>query len=166
MSTESLYEGPITMTRKGIGFFPVEGQEEDLIIPPEWTNHALSGDIVRVKSAGSYRDPRGTMPPRESGKVVEIVSRARETFVGTLVEEDGLILLVPDYKKMYVPIVIKETYEASVKRLNLFTDGGLTSLLGYKVLVRLGEWATDKEYPLGTIEEVIGKAGVHETEMR
>jgi ribonuclease R len=34
------------------------------------------------------------------------------------------------------------------------------------VLVRLGEWAADKDYPLGTIEEVIGKSGVHETEMR
>ena len=68
---------------------------------------------------------------------------------------------------MYVPIVIQETSEALVKRLNLFTlYGGLTSLLGYKVLVRLGEWAADKEYPLGTIEEVIGKAGMHETEMR
>ena len=35
-----------------------------------------------------------------------------------------------------------------------------------KVVVRLGEWATDKEYPLGVIEEVIGTAGVHDVEMR
>ena len=70
---------------------------------------------------------------------------------GTLIEEDGLTLLQPDYKKMYVPIVIK--------------DRGDTPL-GYKVVVRLGEWATDKEYPLGTIEEVIGPAGVHDVEMR
>jgi ribonuclease R len=139
------------MTRKGIGFFSVEGAEDDLIIPPEWTLHALSGDIVKVAPAGAYRDPRGMMPPRAAGKVVEIVSRARETFVGTLIEEDGLTLLAPDYKKMHVPIVILDRGNAP---------------LGYKVLVRLGEWAPDKEYPLGTIEEVIGKAGVHETEMR
>ena len=139
------------MTRKGFGFFAVEGQEEDLIIPQEWTLHALSGDIVKVKPAGKYSDPMGRMPPRESGKVVEIISRARETFVGTLIEEDGLTILVPDYKKMYVPIVIK--------------DRGDTEI-GYKVLVRLASWDADKEYPLGTIEEVIGKAGVHETEMR
>ena len=144
-------EGPITMTRKGFGFFPVEGREEDLLIPPEWTGHALSGDIVKVEAAGAYRDPSGRMPPREAGKVVEIISRARETFVGTLIEENGLTLLAPDYKKMYVPIVILDLGDAP---------------LGDKVLVRLGEWAADKEYPLGTIEEVIGKAGVHETEMR
>jgi ribonuclease R len=151
MSADTLYEGPITMTRKGFGFFSVEGREEDLLIPPEWTNHALSGDIVKVAPAGSYRDPRGTMPSREAGKVVEIVSRARETFVGTLIEENGLTMLQPDYKKMYVPIVIKDRGDAP---------------LGNKVLVHLGEWAADKDYPLGTILEVIGRAGVHETEMR
>jgi len=139
------------MTRKGFGFFSVEGYEEDLIIPQEYTLHALSGDIVKVAPAGVYRDPRGTMPPRASGKVTEIVSRARETFVGTLIEENGLTMLAPDYKKMYVPIVIKERGNAP---------------LGDKVLVRLGEWAADKDYPLGTIETIIGKAGVHETEMR
>ncbi len=151
MPGDTVYEGPITMTRKGFGFFSVEGREEDLLIPPEWTNHALSGDIVKVAPAGSYRDPRGTMPPREAGKVVEIISRARETFVGTLIEENGLTMLQPDYKKMYVPIVIKDRGDAP---------------LGNKVLVHLGEWAADKDYPLGTILEVIGRAGVHETEMR
>ncbi len=151
MAAETTYEGPITMTRKGIGFFSVEGQEEDLLIPKEWANHALAGDIVKVAPAGMYQDPMGRMPPRAAGRVVEIVSRARETFVGTLIEENGLTLLAPDYKKMYVPIVILDRGDAP---------------LGYKVLVRLGDWAADKEYPLGTVEEVIGKAGVHETEMR
>lgn len=157
MSAETLYEGPITMTRKGLGFFavPTASSEalakEDLLIPPEWTNHALSGDIVKVASAGNYIDPSGRMPPRTAGKVVEIVSRARETFVGTLVEENGLTFLAPDYKKMHVPLVIKDRGEAP---------------LGYKAIVRLVSWDADKEYPLGTIEQVIGKAGVHETEMR
>ncbi|MDE1919384.1 MAG: ribonuclease R [Patescibacteria group bacterium] len=151
MAADALYEGPITMTRKGLGFFSVGEDKEDLIIPNEWTGHALHGDIVKVAPAGSYRDPSGRMPPRAAGKVVEIVSRARETFVGTLVEENGLTLLAPDYKKMYVPIVILDRGNAEP---------------GYKVLVRLASWDADKDYPLGTIEEVIGKAGVHETEMR
>ncbi|MFM2330827.1 MAG: hypothetical protein RLZZ26_334, partial [Candidatus Parcubacteria bacterium] len=117
----------------------------------EQAGHALSGDIVKVVPTGLYRDPAGRMPPREAGKVTEIVSRARETFVGTLVEEEGLTLMAPDYKKMYVPIVILDRGDAQ---------------LGYKVLVRLTAWDADKQYPLGKIEEVIGKSGVHETEMR
>jgi ribonuclease R len=139
------------MTRKGFGFFSISKDQEDLLIPPECTNHALSGDLVKVTPTGEYRDPTGRMPARASGKVVEIVSRARETFVGTLIENSGLTFLEPDYKKMYVPIVVKERESAE---------------LGDKVLVRMVSWDADKEYPFGTIEEVIGKAGVHETEMR
>jgi ribonuclease R len=151
MSEEKLYEGPITMTRKGFGFFAIGEEEEDLLIPPEWTNHALSGDLVKVKAMGSYKDPSGRMPARAAGKVIEIISRARETFVGTLIEENGMTFLEPDYKKMYVPIVILDRGDAP---------------LGYKALVRLVSWDADKDYPLGIIEEVIGNAGVHETEMR
>jgi ribonuclease R len=151
MSEEMIYEGPIMMTRKGVGFFAVEGRKEDLIIPAEWAGHALSGDIVKVKPSGKYSDPMGRMPPRDAGKVVEIVNRARETFVGSLVEQDGLTLLIPDYKKMYVPIVIKN-------RGDIPMDS--------KVLVQMLSWDADKEYPIGVIVEVIGKAGVHETEMR
>ncbi|MCX6790230.1 MAG: ribonuclease R [Candidatus Kaiserbacteria bacterium] len=151
MPEKELREGPITMTRKGFGFFPLGEDLEDLIIPPEWSNHALSGDIVKVSPMGDYRDPSGRMPARASGKVVEIVSRARETFVGSLVEENGLTLLAPDFKKMYVPIVIKDRNGAA---------------LDDKVLVRMIAWDADKEYPLGNVETIIGKAGMHETEMR
>jgi ribonuclease R len=146
-----LLEGPIAMTRKGFGFFSMGEDSEDLLIPPQFTNHALAGDIVKVERIGIYQDPTSRMPGREAGKVVEIVTRARETFVGTLIEENGLTLLKPDYKKMYVPLVILDRGNATI---------------GDKVLARLGAWASDKEYPLGTIEEVIGRAGVHETEMR
>lgn len=139
------------MTRKGMGFFSVEGQEEDLLIPPEATLHALHGDIVKVAPIGQYRDPSGRMPPRASGKVVEIVSRARETFVGVLVETEGKYLLEPDYKKMFVPIEVRERHNAET---------------GYKVLVRLKGWEADAERPWGVVEEIIGKAGVHDVEMR
>lgn len=151
MSADALYEGPITMTRKGFGFFAIGDNKEDLLIPPEWTNHALSGDIVKVALAGSYRDPSGRMPVRKAGKVVEIVSRARETFVGSFVEENGKTLLAPDYKKMYVPIEVRD---------------GKGAEFGYKVLVRMQGWEDGAQYPWGIVEEIIGKAGVHETEMR
>lgn len=151
MPEKQIYEGPITMTRKGFGFFSIGEDKEDLLIPPQWSAHALSGDMVKVTPMGEYRDPSGRMPARAAGKVTEILSRARETFVGTLIEENGLTMLAPDYKKMYVPMVILDRGQA---------------MIGDKVLVRLGAWADDKEYPLGTIEEIIGKAGVHETEMR
>ena len=149
------------MTRTGIGFFtpPEEGGApakrgrgtNDLLIPAEWTNHALSGDIVRVAPTGPYRDPSGRMPVREGGKVVEILKRARETFVGTLVEANDGMRLVPDYKRMHVPLLVRDTKGAAS---------------GTKVLVRMKGWEDGAECPWGVVEEVIGTAGVHETEMR
>ncbi len=162
MSADTLYEGPITMTRKGFGFFAMPAEtlvaggtatkeKEDLLIPPEWTNHALSGDIVKVALAGTYRDPSGRMPAREAGKVVGIVSRARETFVGSFVEEGDKTLLIPDYKKMHVPVEVRDTKGAP---------------LGFKVLVRIKGWDEGSLHPWGVVEDIIGKVGVHETEMR
>lgn len=152
---ETTYEGPITLTRKGLGFFSPDptnrDKKDDLLIPAEWTNHALHGDIVEVVRAGTYRDPAGRMPPREAGKVVRIVTRARDHFVGTLVETEGRILLEPDYKKMHLPIEVRDTAGVA---------------FGEKVLVALNGWEPDAEYPWGVVEEDIGKAGVHETEMR
>lgn len=150
------------MTRKGFGFFtipvgelpdgsPAAEDKEDLLIPPEHTNHALSGDIVKVALIGSYRDPMSRMPAREAGKVVEIVSRARETFVGSFIEEGGKTLLAPDLKKMHVPIEVRDKNGAEV---------------GYKVLVRIKGWDEKSPHPWGVVEEIIGKVGVHETEMR
>lgn len=52
---------------------------------------------------------------------------------------------------MYVPIEIVNTRNVQ---------------LGYKVLVRLQDWKEDATYPTGFVEEIIGNAGVHETEMR
>jgi len=66
MKEKMVYEGPITMTRKGIGFFSHDEKKDDLIIPPEATLHALHGDIVKVESTGTYRDPVGRQPPREA----------------------------------------------------------------------------------------------------
>ena len=161
MIEETVYEGPIVITRKGFGFFHVGEDAEDLLIPPEWTNHALAGDVVKVASAGSYRDPSGRMPPRASGKVVEIISRARETFVGTITEEDGKILLFPDYKKMYVPLEVREEGKSGFS-----VNGSSTSLLGFKVLVRMNGWDEESPYPWCVVEEVIGKSGDHDVEMR
>ena len=173
MATPEVYEGPITLTRKGIGFFSIPAEAStkagparrdksaDLLIPAEATLHALHGDIVRVAPAGMHRDPTGRMPPRTAGRVIEIVSRARETFVGTIVEREAdYFILEPDYKKMYVPIEVRAEGKSDLPQRNL------TSLLGYKVIVRLKGWNEGAEYPWGVVEEIIGRTGEHDVEMR
>jgi ribonuclease R len=163
------------MSRRGVGFFKlpiVEGVESkasaspesgktDLIIQPEDTLGAFPGDIVKVVSTGFHADPR-TGEKREGGKVTEIVERSRETFVGKLILDEsagaphGQVLLVADWKKMYTPFLVR----------------GENLPIGFKVVLRFKEWTevTNAEgthkLPYGVVEEIIGAAGVHETEMR
>ncbi|MBU6323127.1 MAG: ribonuclease R [Patescibacteria group bacterium] len=148
-SQAQTYEGVITITRKGTGFFTYDEEKEDFIIPKESLNHALNHDVVTVAPDGFETDAR-TGEKRAAAKVVRVVARARETFVGTLMDDKGP-LLIPDLKKMYVPLDIR---------------GELPCPLGYKVLVRMKGWDEGSDFPWGVVEQVIGPAGVHETEMR
>jgi len=145
------YEGPITIIKTGKGFFTFDPNEEDMFISGENLGGAFPGDIVKVQFIGNDTDKR-TGKARPAGKVVEVVSRARETFVGKLVEnkEENLIMMIPDWKKMYVPFVVK----------------GESLPLGHKVVIRFKGWNQHQPYPWGELEEIIGPAGEHETEMR
>lgn len=149
MSDRDIYEGQITVTRTGKGFFTYDQDEEDIFVPPESLGTAFHGDTVRVEVVGKSRDQR-TGTTRLNGKVTAILTRARESFVGKLVEDQGRILLIPDWKKMHVPFIVL----------------GEALPLGHKVVLRFKSWEPAAEYPSGTVEEVIGLAGVHETEMR
>jgi ribonuclease R len=149
------YEGPITITKTGKGFFTYDENKEDVFVPGENLGGAFPLDTVKVEIVGTEPDPR-TKKMREIGKVVEIVNRNRTTFVGKLVEnpEEGLTMLMPDWKKMYVPFVVKPAKVGDVLPI------------GHKVLIRFQGWAGNQPYPWGTFEEDIGPSGVHETEMR
>jgi ribonuclease R len=159
------------MTQKGIGFFkfPItennaetgrpEKTREDLFIPAENTMGAFPNDIVQVVSLGMREDPR-TRTKREYGKVVGIETRAHETFVGKLIKDEnagaplGQVLLVADWKKMYTPFIVR----------------GEDLPVGFKVVLRFKGWLEPSgsmpALPWGVVEEIIGAAGVHETEMR
>jgi len=151
--TGALWQGPITITRGGKGFFTYDENEEDMYIPSEGLGGAFPQDIVEVRSTGESVDPK-TRTKRKNGEVVRIVSRSREKFVGKLVkgegEEEGSVILVPDWKKMYVPFFAK----------------GDSLPLGSKVVLELGGWEKGARFPWGTVVEVIGEAGVHDVEMR
>lgn len=148
-ATNELFEGVIHVTRNGTGFFALPDGSGDLIIPPEQLNHAFPYDTVKVSETGMVED-RKTGGKRKAGKVEEIVTRSRETFVGKLIEENGQTLLIPDWKKMYVPFAVT----------------GATLPIGHKVLIKFTDWKQGQQHPSGTLLEVIGLAGVHETEMR
>jgi ribonuclease R len=153
-STET-YQGPISVTKTGKGFFTYDPEKDDLFIPDGFLGGAFPGDIVAVTITGSERDPKSGKD-RVIGQVEHIITRNRTSFVGKLVPGNEVgqnpadTYLWPDWKKMYTPILVR----------------GESLPQGQKVLVHLTGWNKEDLYPTGTLEEIIGPAGVHETEMR
>ncbi|MBX4197990.1 ribonuclease R [Candidatus Parcubacteria bacterium] len=153
--------GTIRTTGKGMGFVEVDGHEEDIVVEPEFLNHAFNGDTVEIILAGEYRDAkRGRLrlgtdttlsKPRQAGQVIKIIERAKKQFVGLLVNKEGNIWLMPDDRKMYVPIVVPDPKPEQ---------------MGKKVLVKITHWEKSAQYPTGEVVQVLGEKGDHETEIQ
>ncbi len=140
---EQEYEGVIKITRRGIGFFSIGENKEDLIIPRELIGTAFPGDVVKVESNGFLKG-------RPAGKVMSVIERVHNTFVGTISQENGKTILTPDLKNMYTIFVISSEHPP----------------IGHKVLIRFTHWDENEDFPVGVIETDIGVAGINETEIR
>ncbi len=136
--------GPIIVNTKGVGFFdpkPEEKNRENSIeIQPQFLNKALNGDTVEVVLTGEK------IKNRVQGKVVKIIKRAKEEFVGVITKKNGKTFIIPDDQRLYVDIFLKEDTKAPE---------------GEKVLVKIIDWDTLS----GEIIKVIGKKGENNTEM-
>jgi ribonuclease R len=149
------YQGTIAVTRTGKGFLTYDPEQDDMYIPPDALCGAFPGDVVEVVATGKERDPKSGKQ-RLIGRVDTIIARSRTTFVGKLVSGKDIeqnpadTFLLPDWKKMYVPFLVS----------------GESLPHGQKVVVRLIDWPKESPFPRAKLEEIIGPAGVHETEMR
>lgn len=121
--------------------------EEDVLIKEADLKHALDGDRVRIMVY-----PVKGSTGRLEGKVLEIVSRSRDEFVGRVEISPRFAFVVPDFKKMH--------YDIFVHRGDL---GGAEH--NQKVVVKLSDWREDDKNPTGKVTRVLGKAGEHEVEI-
>jgi ribonuclease R len=143
MKKDSLI-GPISVNTKGVGFFdpnPEErNRENNIEIQPKDVNRALHGDTVEVELTGEK------IKNRIQGKVVKVIKRAKEEFVGVINKKDGKTFVMPDDQRLYVDIFLSE-------------DSVVNE--GEKVLVKIVDWDT----LTGEIVKVIGVKGENNTEM-
>jgi ribonuclease R len=145
-------EGIISINTKGTGYVNIENKEIDIEIDIRDLNTALNGDTVQVILLSKKYG-------RENGKVIKIISRAKENFVGVLEKKDNKLFLIPDDIKMYADILISDSQKINDAKL-----------IGQKVLVKITGWDKNQKnstpIPLGEILQIIGKAGDNNTEMR
>jgi len=138
-------EGELQLTQRGSGFVIISKNEKDIFIPPHHIGQAIDGDIVKVaitKDSGERRE----------GRIVEIVSRERTQFVGTIQVKDQQGFLLPDNSKTGLKIIIPK------EKLN----GAKT---GDKALVKITVWPKSAEVPFGEVVQTLGGNSLHDNEM-
>ncbi|MFC1636863.1 RNB domain-containing ribonuclease, partial [Planctomycetota bacterium] len=144
--------GTFRANPRGFGFIiPLEPNSHgDLFIPPDATAEAMTGDVViaKVKRKGKRG---GEM--RFSGEIIEILERAQNKFVGTLVKHPEAWLVQPDGKSFVEPISVDDVGAKGAKEKD-------------KVVVEILTYPTEKHLARGVIVEVLGKAGRYDTEIK
>ena len=113
ISELTLLEGIISAHPDGFGFVLAEDGEGDLFLGPRDMRMVFHGDRVQVRLAGT--DRRG----RREGAMVKVIEHNTQTVVGQLQERDGLLMVVPDHKRINQDIVVAEehTYGAEVGQM-------------------------------------------------
>lgn len=133
--------------RQGVKTYlnPEDGGEP-IFIPERKTNHAFLNDKVKVFL---YARRKGQAP---EGEVVEIIARAKDTFVGILQVSENFAFLISDNKNVTNDIFIPKS------KLNGGKDG-------QKAVVKLMSWEPNLKNPVGEVIDILGNKGDNTAEM-
>jgi len=137
--------GTFRANPRGFGFVvPDEPTSHgDLYIPPEATLDAVTGDRVACKLI--RRGKRGGKH-QFGGRIVEILERGRNQFVGELCEEGGIWYVQPNGNTLHVPIVVTDV-------------GAKSGRVGDQVVVEIVNYPSQGRPAKGVIVERLGKTG-------
>jgi ribonuclease R len=143
--------GTFRANSKGFGFVsPLEPNSHgDLFVPPDSTGDAMNGDTVLVKV---HRKGRRGPEFRYTGEVLEVLERANNRFVGTLVHDPEAWIVQPDGSRFVEPIVVEDVTAKNAREKD-------------KVVVEILSYPTEKFLARGVIIEVLGRAGQYDAEI-
>ena len=143
---QDYYEGRIDMTSRRTAYFICPDLAEDVFIPTNNLNHALDGDTVKVYV---YNRRSGKRP---EGEVIEVLVRKKTEFVGVIDIQKNFAFVSTANVKMYTDIFIPK-------------DKIGTAEQGDVVVVKIEDWPAKADSPFGSVINVLGKPGEHDTEI-
>ena len=103
LKNSHLLKGKLLMNRKGFGFVEIGEGKKDIYIHKDNLNNARNNDIVLIELIGD----------KTEGKVIKIISRDEDSFVGEVYFKDGKCY-VKDDKKTSVDIEIPKEYQKNL----------------------------------------------------
>ena len=139
-------EGTFARHSNGKNAFIPEGDGNSIFVAERNSLHAMNGDKVKVQL---FAKRKGREPEAE---VLEILERAKNTFVGILEVSNSYAFLIVDSKMLANDIFIPKDK----------LKGGIS---GQKAIVRVLEWPERAKNPIGEVIDVLGKPGDNDTEM-
>ena len=139
-----LLEGNIDITRNGTGYLSSDFFDSDIYIAPRYTGKAIHNDLVLVEVDPNKRKPEG--------RVIKVVKRNRDTFVGLIEAGKKQVFVIPDDFKINIDFYIP------TEQLNGARDGD-------KVIVKITDWPERAKNPFAKVVKVLGKSGNHNVEM-
>lgn len=138
--------GTVDLTAYGSAYVKVDSLSEDIFIAQVNLNRSLQGDTVKVFL---YAQKKAQKP---EGEVVEVLKRAKKTFVGIIQITGKFAFVVSEKKRMPYDIYISQDKLRGAKN-------------GQKVVVRICDWPQYVKNPFGEVVEVLGQPGEHEVEI-
>ncbi|SHE51716.1 RNAse R [Arenibacter palladensis] len=145
-STKTYHTGTVDITGRGNAYIVVEGLDDDVFVPFNKLKKAFHRDVVEV-----YIFPRRKGKKLE-GEITKVISRDKTSFVGIVDMQKDFAFVRPTDYRMYTDIFVPK---------NKFS----TAEDGDKVIVEINEWPDNADSPFGTITQVLGKPGEHNTEI-
>lgn len=139
-------QGTVDMTSSGSAYILSNEVLEDVFVSRENMMNALHGDTVKVYVFARKRSRKA------EGEIVEVIQRARTTFVGTLEKVNSFAFLIPDHKNMPYDIFIPADQIAKAKS-------------GDRAIVKIVSWSKGTKNPVGELVEILGRSGDHHAEM-
>jgi len=140
-----IIEGKLSMNVSGSAYLVSPDIPKDIYINKNNVNKALHLDIVKIR----------VLEGREralEGEVIEIVTRFKTEFIGTI--------QISERHAFFVPLSSKLSTDFFIPKNKL-----LGSTDGQKVVIRLTEWKDNAKNPNGEVIRIIGNSGEHETEI-
>lgn len=132
-----LIKGVIQGNKEGYGFVIPDQGGDDLFLSPNQMNKVFDGDKVLARISGI--DKRG----RLEGKIVEVLERKRQQFVGRYYQESGVGVVIPHNRRIAQEILIPPKKHKNAK------DGDF-------VVVDIIKFAHNHVKSTGVVVEVLG----------
>jgi ribonuclease R len=147
-TSHNTFRGTVQITRSGMSFVIIEGQDKDVMVRQQNLNTALDGDEVTVSVI-----KQGKNQGRMEGVVTEIITRKKTEFTGTLQVNKGFAFLILD-KSLFMPDIYIPA--------NVLKDGKT----GDKALVRVVSWGDKTRKPVGEIIELLDATNTNDLAMK